>query len=206
MKLRITNILSLLGLVCASGLLTGCEIRKAMYDQPKYKAYQQSDFFGDERSVRPLVEGTIARGHLREDTHLYEGVVDGKPAETFPFPVTEEVVKRGRERYDIYCSVCHGAAGLGDGMVVQRGFKVPPSYHIERLRTSPPGYFYDVMTKGFGQMSSYAAQIKPEDRWAITAYIRALQLSRNARLEDLTEAERANLETASAVTHGTSGH
>ena len=180
-------------LVLAGG--AGCEIRKAMYDQPKYEAYQQTAFFGDNRSVRPPVDGAIARGQLRDDKFLYEGVADGKPVESFPFPITHEVLKRGQERFNIYCAVCHDRAGTGNGMVVQRGFKVPPSYHIDRLRQSPPGYFFDVMTRGFGQMSSYAEQIKVEDRWAIAAYIRALQLSQHATLEDVPESERAQLAT-----------
>jgi mono/diheme cytochrome c family protein len=180
-------------LALAALLASGCEIRKAMFDQPKYKALQASEFFGDGRSARPLVEGTVARGFLRADKHLYEGVVDGKPAEAFPFAVTAADLARGRERFNIYCSPCHDQAGTGNGMVVQRGFKVPPSYHIARLREAPPGYIYDVITRGFGQMSSYAAQVPPEDRWRIVAYVRALQLSQNAKLEDVPEPLRASL-------------
>jgi mono/diheme cytochrome c family protein len=181
------------GLLLVALFSGGCEIRKAMYDQPKYKALQASEFFGDGRSARPLVEGTVARGHLRADQHLFAGVVDGKPAEVFPFAIGAADLARGRERFNIYCSPCHDQAGTGNGLVVQRGFKVPPSYHIPRLREAPPGYFFDVITRGFGQMSSYAAQIHPEDRWRIVAYVRALQLSQNARLEDVPEPLRASL-------------
>ena len=180
-----------------------------MYDQPKYEPFQKSDFFADDRSERSLVAGTIARGHLNDDKHLYEGTVDGKPAETFPFPVTKEDLKRGQERYNIYCSPCHDQAGTGWGMVAQRGYKRPPSYHIDRLRQAAPGYFYDVIARGFGQMPNYSQQIKVEDRWRIVAYVRALQLSHNATLEDVPEADRAQLETHETHdtdTHGTSGH
>ena len=205
MKLPIRIVVIVLACVAVVGT-TGCKIRKGMYDQPKYKPYQKSEFFPDQRASRVPPEGTVARGMLHEDVHMYQGLVDGKLAESFPFPVTLEVVKRGQERFNIYCAPCHDQAGTGRGLVVQRGFKQPNSYHIDRLRTSPPGYFYDVITKGFGQMNSYAAQVKPEDRWAIVAYIRALQLSQHAKIEDVPEGERANLQTASASSHGTSGH
>lgn len=183
------------GLLVLGG--TGCEIRKAMYDQPKYKPLQQSDFFGDDRSSRPFVEGTVAQGHLNDDPHLVLGEVDGKPAEVFPEPVTLEMLRRGHERYNIFCAPCHDRAGTGNGMVVQRGFKKPVSFHDPRLRASPVGYFYGNITKGFGQMPSYAAQIPVRDRWAIVAYIRALQYSYQANVEDVPEVERARL-TASA--------
>lgn len=184
----------LTGLVALIGLATGCRIRKEMYDQPKYEPLTQSDFFGDNRSARPLIEGTVARGHLHEDQHLYDGMVDGNLATTFPFPVTREVLLRGQNRFNIYCSPCHDRTGSGNGMIVQRGFKQPPSYHIDRLREAPPGYFYTVIKNGFGVMSSYAYQVnKPEDRWAIVSYIRALQLSQNAKLDDVPEDERAEL-------------
>jgi mono/diheme cytochrome c family protein len=187
-------------------LTPACGIRKAMYDQPKYEAYQKSDFFGDARSSRPLLEGTVARGQLYDDAHLYEGKVDGQQATTFPFPVTREVLQRGQERYNIYCSPCHDQAGTGRGMVVQRGFKQPPAYTDPRLLGSPPGYFFEVMTKGFGQMSGYAGQVKPEDRWAIAAYIRVLQLSQHATIEDVPVAERSQLQKQKTESHGTPGH
>ena len=187
------RILSRVALVALAVLGSGCEIRKAMYDQPRYEALQTTEFFGDARSARALVAGTIPRGFLRADAHLYTGMVDGKPADTFPFPITAADLARGRERFNIYCTPCHDQAGTGNGLVVQRGFKVPPSYHIARLREAPPGYFFDVMTRGFGQMSDYSAQIKPEDRWRIAAYVRALQLSQNAKMEDVPEPLRAAL-------------
>jgi hypothetical protein len=165
-----------------------------MHDQPKYEAFEASPFFQDGRASRPLVAGTVARGQLREDTHLYEGKIGGKPAETFPFPVTLQVLQRGQERYNIYCTPCHDRIGNGEGMVVRRGFRRPPSYHLDRLRQAPPGYFYDVITNGFGAMQDYSAQIPVRDRWAIVAYVRALQLSQNAALSDVPEEERQSLQ------------
>ena len=180
------------GLLLLAG--TGCEIRQAMYDQPKHhKPLQYSEFFGDDRASRPRVPGTVAQDHLNDDEHLYLGVVAGQPAETLPEPVTLETLRRGRERFDIFCSPCHDRAGTGNGMVVQRGFKKPVSFHDPRLRASPVGYFFGNITKGFGQMPSYADQIPVRDRWAIVAYIRALQLSQQATLADVPEAERARL-------------
>jgi len=172
---------------------TGC--RQDMHDQPKYESLEASTFFPDGRASRPLVPGTVARGQLREDTHLYEGKVAGKPAETFPFPIDLKILERGQQRYNIYCSPCHDHVGNGDGMVVRRGFRHPPPYHIERLRQAPAGYFYDVITNGFGAMQDYAAQIPVRDRWAIVAYVRALQLSQNATLNDVPETERQTLGT-----------
>lgn len=168
-----------------------------MHDQPRYKPYAQSDFYADQRSARPPVEGTVARGHLNEDTYLYTGKVNGQAGEVFPFPVTAEVLARGQERFNIYCSPCHSRLGDGNGMIVQRGLKQPPSYHIDRLRKVPAGYFFDVITNGFGQMQDYSAQIPVKDRWAIVAYIRALQLSQNAKIEDLPAAEQAQLKSLS---------
>lgn len=172
-------------------LLAGCTTE--MKDQHHHEPLEGNAFFADGRASRPLVEGTVARGSLRTDEHLYKGTVNGAPAESFPFPVTREVLSRGRERYEIFCGVCHGLAGNGDGMIVRRGFRAAPSHHIERLRNAPPGYFYGVITNGFGQMQDYAAQIPVEDRWAIVAYVRALQLSQNARLEDVPADKRKEL-------------
>ena len=179
---------------------TGCELRRAMYDQPKVKPLQKSEFFSDQRASRPLVDGTVARGHLRDDAHLYDGMENGAMAERFPFPVTKEVIVRGQERFNIFCSPCHDMSGSGNGMVVQRGYKKPVSFHDPRLRSSAPGYFYGAIKNGFGQMPSYADQIPVHDRWAIIAYIRALQLSQNATLEDVPAEERAVLESAKAST------
>ena len=178
-------------LVCF--LLPGC--RQDMHDQPKYQPLEASTFFADGRSGRPLVAGTVARGadQLREDEHLYTGKVAGVDVETFPFPVTADVLLRGRERYGIYCTPCHGAAGDGNGMIVQRGYRRPPSLHIDRLRQAPAGHYVDVIANGFGAMSDYAVQIRVRDRWAITAYIRALQLSQNASLTDVPADRRDQL-------------
>ncbi len=172
--------------------ITSC--RQDMHDQPRYDPLEASSLFRDGRASRPLVEGTIARGQLRLDDHLYRGKAGGEDATTFPFEVTREVLERGRERYQIFCAPCHDRTGNGRGMVVQRGFRQPTSYHIERLRDAPPGYFFDVMTNGYGVMYSYASRVSPEDRWAIAAWIRVLQLSQNATLEDVPAPERAALE------------
>lgn len=151
-----------------------------MRNQPRYEPYEESAFFADGRSSRLPVEGTVARGQLREDELLHTGKIDGKLANVFPNSVTDTVMKRGQERFNIYCSPCHDMTGGGNGMVVQRGFKQPPSFHIDRLRNAPAGYFFDVATNGFGAMYPYADRVSVEDRWAIAAYIRALQLSQNS--------------------------
>jgi Cytochrome C oxidase, cbb3-type, subunit III len=165
-----------------------------MHDQPKYKPLAASAFFGDGRSARPIIEDTVARGHLDIDTEFYAGKTDaGKPVELFPMRVTEGVLKRGQERFGIYCSPCHDRTGSGHGIVVQRGFKQPPSFHTDRLRQVPVGYFFDVMTNGFGAMLDYRTQIEPTDRWAIVAYIRALQRSQQATLADVPPEEAAKL-------------
>jgi len=179
---------------CMIGLLllsAGC--RQDMHDQPKYKTYAASDFFSDRRSARPLIQGTVARGQLRLDRHLYEGRVGNALATTLPMPLTRQLLTRGQDRFNIYCSPCHGRVGNGEGMVVQRGFKRPPSYHEDRLRAQPAGYFFDVITNGFGLMPSYASRIPVEDRWAIVAYIRALQLSQNAKVDDVPSDKRQEL-------------
>jgi len=165
-----------------------------MHDAPRYEPLEASTFFRNGQSSRTLLANTVARGQLREDRHLYEGIVDGKPAETFPMPVTADVMARGRERYNVFCSPCHGATGEGNGMIVQRGFRKPPSYHEDRLRNAPVGYFFDVMTHGFGAMQDYSAQIPVADRWAIAAFMRALQLSQRATVDDVPAARRAQLD------------
>ena len=144
---------------------------------------------------RPVSQFTVARGHLNEDGAFYTGKIGTNLAIEFPFPITREVLARGRERFDIYCAPCHGRTGEGNGMIVQRGFPVPPSFHIDRLREAPVGHFVDAITRGYGIMYSYAARVAPADRWAIAAYIRALQLSREATVADLTPEQRAKLET-----------
>ena len=174
-------------------LLTCAACRQDMHDQPKYTAYKPSGFFSDQRSARPIVEGTIAQGQLFEDELLYTGRVGGQPATAFPFAIDEALMRRGRERYDIYCSPCHGLTGEGDGMVVQRGYRRPPSFHTDRLREAPPGHVFDVVTNGFGAMPDYAAQIAVRDRWAIAAYMRALQLSQNAPAAQLSPEAQGRL-------------
>jgi mono/diheme cytochrome c family protein len=161
----------------------GC--RQDMHDQPRFKPLAKSDFYADLRSARPPVEGTVARGQLHEDAYFYTGKVGTSPGDYMPFAVTEAVLARGRERFNIYCSPCHSRLGDGKGMIPQRGFRAPPSYHTQRLRNAPLGYFFDVMTSGFGAMPEYASQIPPSDRWTIVAYIRALQLSQNATAADI---------------------
>lgn len=184
--------LLVLSVLCAVATSLGC--RQDMHDQPKFIPLRESTFFGDDRSARPIVEGTVARGQLREDALLYGGKVNGADATIFPFPVDARVMARGRERFDIYCSPCHGRTGLGDGMIVRRGYRRPPSYHDDRLRAAPVGHYFDVITNGFGAMPDYASQIRPDDRWAIIAYIRALQLSEHATVADVPAAERSALQ------------
>ena len=174
-------------IVCA-----GCH--RDMQDQPRYETNEASDFFIDGKSARPLVAGTVARGHLNEDEAFFTGKLGGEFVSELPVGLDRQLLERGQQRFNIYCSVCHAPTGTGDGVIVQRGFRRPPSFHIERLRTAPAGHFFDVMTHGFGAMPSYAAQIEPRDRWAIAAYVRALQLSQNARLEDVPGENRAALE------------
>jgi mono/diheme cytochrome c family protein len=168
--------------------------RQDMHDQPKLEPMEQSSFFADGRAARPRVAGTIARDDGDETSLFHSGKVGGKPSEQFPFAVTRDDLERGRERYTIFCAPCHAASGAGDGMVVQRGMKAPPSLHDPRLRAAPPGYFFDVITNGFGAMYDYSDRIAPRDRWLITAYIRALQLSQNASLADVPADARAELE------------
>ncbi len=181
-------------------LAVGC--RYDMQDQPSLRPYKESDFYNDKRGMRDLPEGTVARGQLRADKALYTGkkenadlsiqvetttdatgntLVSSFPndVEEFPIPVNKELIDRGQERYNIYCIVCHGPVGKADGMVVRRGYPQPPTYHDERLRNAPVGHFFDVITNGWGKMNGYASQIPVADRWAIVAYIRALQVSQN---------------------------
>ena len=190
--------LSLTCLAAIVALLAGC--RLDMHIQPKYLPYEPTSFFSDGRSERQPVAGTVARGQLRVDELLYSGTENGVESNRFPFPITRADLERGRERYNIYCTPCHDYTGSGHGMIVQRGFPQPPSYHIQRLRDAPVGHFYQVMTNGFGAMYSYAARIDPADRWRIAAYIRVLQLSENAKVDDVPEADRAKLAAQSAQT------
>ncbi len=194
---RIVTGLALLSVVVG---VAGC--RYDMQDQPRYRVYKKTDFFSDNLSTREWPEGTVPRGFLREDKAFFTGKIDNPDPNAavttttdasgntlvssfpnsiteFPMPVTRELVDRGQDRYNIYCIVCHGPLGNGDGMVVRRGFPQPPTYHDDRLRAAPVGHYFDVITNGWGKMNSYGAQIAPADRWAIVAYIRALQVSRD---------------------------
>ena len=170
------RIASALAAVAMIALGSGCADMK---DQPRFEPFEKSEFFPDGRASRPLVEGSVPRGFLREDDRYYRGLDDdGTYVDTMPVEVDAAMLARGRERYDIYCSPCHSMTGDGQGMIVQRGYKAASNYHQPRLRGVEDGYLYDVITNGFGQMAGYASMLRPEDRWAIVAYIRALQLSR----------------------------
>ena len=175
--------------------LAGCAdaLRQDMATQPKNRPESPSDFFADGRSVRPLIENTVARGSIENDAYNVPKDFAGFPPAV---KVNEKLLQRGEDRYKIFCTPCHGLQGNGEGMITMRGMKHPPSYHIERLRQAPNGYFYDVMTNGFGAMYSYSERITPADRWAIIAYVRALQLSRNAKAADLSTDLRQKLDQA----------
>src|ERR1700722_18201768 len=183
---RVAYALALLAVV---SLTTACRID--MHVQPRQNPLSRSDFFSDQRSARPPVEGTIARGQLHEDSYFYTGKIGNNPGDAMPFPVTKEILERGRERFNIFCAPCHSRVGDGNGFVPSRGFsKQPPSFHIARLQKAPLGYFYDIITEGFGIMPDYASQIPPRDRWDIVAYVRALQLSQNATLADVPAGQK----------------
>jgi hypothetical protein len=191
---RARRLLSLAGLVSAAGGMGGC--RQDMHNQPRYKPLAASEFFADGRSARPVVEGTVARGHLHIDQARYTGKENGEDVTEFPFPITKADLVRGQERFNIYCSPCHSRIGDGNGMVVRRGFRQAASYHSEKLIKAPVGHFFDVMTNGFGAMPRYASRVEPDDRWRIAAYIRVLQLSENATIEDVPPDQRPALENA----------
>ena len=175
--------------ISAIALTTACRID--MHVQPRQNPLSRSDFYSDQRSARPPVEGTVARGQLHEDTYFYTGKVGNNPGDVMPFPVTKEVLDRGRERFNIFCAPCHSRVGDGNGFVPSRGFaRKPPSFHIVRLQKAPVGYFFDIITEGFGIMPDYASQIPPQDRWGIVAYVRALQLSQNATMADVPAGQK----------------
>ncbi|HEV3344839.1 MAG TPA: c-type cytochrome [Pirellulales bacterium] len=179
--------------------LSGCDMLD-MYDEPRFEPLEANTFFDDGASARPLVPGTVARGDLREDEGFYEGKVDGKYVTTLPVDLSEQLLLRGQERFNIYCSPCHGRVGDGNGMIVQRGFRRPPSFvGTDRLLNAPVGHFYDVITNGFGAMPSYASRVAPHDRWAIIAYIRALQRSQNGTIDDVPPELRDKLTESAAV-------
>jgi mono/diheme cytochrome c family protein len=177
----------------AAGLAALSACRQDMMDQARLKPLGENAFFADGMASRPLIEGTIARDQLRLDEHFYTGKVGGQWASTLPIEVNADVLKRGQDRFNIYCAPCHDRAGTGNGMIVQRGYRRPSSFHVDRLREIAPGYFFDVISHGFGFMPDYATQISPPDRWAVVAYIRALQLSQWADAAALSEADRAEL-------------
>jgi mono/diheme cytochrome c family protein len=178
-------------LVLSTIALGAC--RQDMHDAPRYESYEASTFFADGRSSRTAPAGTVARGWLREDEALYTGKVNGQTVDAIPFEITHADVKRGQERFSIYCTPCHGQLGDGNGMVVQRGLRQAANFHQDRLRLERIGYFYDVVTNGFGAMQGYAEQVPVRDRWLIAAYVRALQLSQNARIEDVPAEQRGTL-------------
>jgi mono/diheme cytochrome c family protein len=179
--------------VLAAVVVSGC--RPQMGVQPRCQPYERSDFFPDGSAMRPIPAHTIARGQLDANEAFHTGLrPDGRVVAEFPEPVTPQLVARGREQFEIFCAVCHGFTGKGDGMVVQRGFPAPPTFHSDRLRGAPVGHFVDVMTRGYGVMFPYASRVSAADRWAIVAYIRALQLNQHASMADVPPAERAKLE------------
>lgn len=179
--------------------------RQKMANQPRYDPLESSDFFNDGMSARPRLPGTVARGELVTDQFLATGKINGQVAEGYPFAVTLDVINRGHERYDIYCSECHGRVGDGNGMIPARGYRRPPSFHTETVRNQTTGHYFDVMTNGFGAMPPYRTMIPPRDRWAIAAYIRALQLSQNATVTDVPPAERAKLDATPAAAAAPAG-
>jgi mono/diheme cytochrome c family protein len=190
------------GCLLLATLLPGCnrvgpDFQK-MSIQPRYDPLEPSDFFADGMAARPRVAGTVARGEVTNNGFLETGKISGVDADGFPFPVTPAVLNRGQERFNIFCSECHGRLADGNGMIPSRGFRRPPSFHTDTLRTAKTGHFIDVMTNGFGAMPPYAAQVPVNDRWAIVAYVRALQLSQNATAADVPAANRADLDKGAA--------
>jgi mono/diheme cytochrome c family protein len=185
--------------------LAGC--RQDMHNQPKYIPLRDSVLFANGSSARPLVEDTVARGTLQDDEPFFTGKQGGVEVAELPIPLTKELLDRGEQRFNIYCSPCHDLAGTGQGMIVRRGYRQPPSYHIDRLRQAPIGHFFDVMTNGFGAMPDYRAQVAPRDRWAIAAYVRALQLSQHAMAAEIPAEDRQKLsQPPSAPAEGAAKH
>ena len=183
------NQFAVLGAMAGTLILAGC--RQDMHDQPKFFPQRGTTLFADGRSVRPQVANTVARNQLHEDSYFYTGLVNGKQGDGMPFPATMAVLQRGQERYNVYCTPCHSRVGNGEGLIVQRGYAKAGDLHSERLRTAPLGHFFYVITNGYGPMPDYASQIAPADRWAIAAYIRALQLSQNATQADVPAGSHA---------------
>src|SRR6266513_3139137 len=186
-------------LLAVAGLLLLAGCREDVQNQPKFIPLRENDFYADGRSARPVLEGTIARGQLEDDPLLYTGKINGQEIDQLPFPISAQDLARGRERFNIYCSPCHSLLGDGNGMIVQRGFKHPPSYFEARLLKAPVGHFFNVMTNGWGSMPDYSMQVPVADRWRIAAYIRALQLSRTAKPGDLPPGEQVTGHEPQAV-------
>ncbi len=184
-------------IACPIVLLTaGC--RQDMHDQPKYDRFKPSAFFDDGRTVRPIPANTIARGELKDTDEIHTGAKNGAFLETIPVPVNLDVLNRGWERFEIYCTPCHGYLGDGDGMIARRGFMSPPNLHSDRVRQLPPGYVYQVIANGYGAMPDYGTQIAVNDRWAIVAYLRALELSQNATIGDVPPGQRQSIQAQSS--------
>ncbi|RIK40362.1 MAG: quinol:cytochrome C oxidoreductase [Chloroflexi bacterium] len=184
--------LTLIGLLVGLGITTACTLD--MHQQPRYDPLEPSAFFADGASARPRVADTVARGQLRLDDHLYTGRIDNRFAQTFPFTVTLQTLERGRERYNIFCAPCHGLVGDGDSIMTEYGMRTPNSFHDPDVAGQPPGYYFAIISNGTRIMPSYAARISPEDRWAIVAYIRALQMSQNIDVSQLSPEDLAVLE------------
>jgi mono/diheme cytochrome c family protein len=187
--------------VAAAVMLAGC--RQDMHDAPRYEAFEASATFADNRASRTPPAGTVARGWLREDEAFYTGKVAGQLVDQFPLAIARDDLVRGQQRFNIYCTPCHGTLGDGNGMVVQRGLRQAASFHQDRLRQEKAGYFFDVITNGFGAMPDYATQIPVRDRWLIVAYVRALQLSQHAAVDDVPADRRPELDAGTSGTPGT---
>ena len=185
--MQILKNIALLGATASTLVLAGC--RQDMHDEPKFFPQRGTTFYADGRSVRPQVADTVARNQLHADSYFYTGLVDGKEGNTMPFPVTMKVLERGQERYNIYCTPCHSRVGNGEGMIVQRGYAHAGDFHTARLETAPLGHFFYVISNGYGAMPDYSAQVAPVDRWAIVAYIKALQLSQKATEADVASGQ-----------------
>src|SRR5580658_1236281 len=182
-EMKLAKQISAMSAMAAMLMLAGC--RQDMHNQPKFFPQRGTDFYADGRSVRPQIENTVARNQLHEDAYFYTGLVNGKEGDGLPFPATQQVLERGQERYNVYCTPCHSRVGNGIGMIVQRGYMKAGSFHSARLETAPLGHFFHVISNGYGSMPDYSAQVAPADRWAIVAYIRALQLSQKATQADV---------------------
>jgi mono/diheme cytochrome c family protein len=200
--MRVTRAVTAMGAMAAMLVLAGC--RQDMHNEPKFFPQRGTTFYADGRSVRPQVAGTVARGQLHADEYLYTGLIDGKEGDGLPaeLPLTPALMERGQEQYNIYCTPCHSRVGNGDGMIVQRGYRPAGDFNTDRLRGAPLGHFFDVMTNGYGAMPDYAAQVTPADRWAIAVYIRALQLSQDAKRSDVAAGAQVEDLHAIAKTEG----